>query len=65
MSALTWLTALPWFAWVAIVAILIGGINQIVKAILTHNERMEKIRHGLDPDASQGPVGSKSQMPEL
>ncbi len=40
---------------VAIVAV-IGGISlAVVKAIIRHRERMAKIEHGIDPDATSSP----------
>lgn len=45
------LTAIPWYAWVAIVAIIGGTVSGIVKVVLRHQERMERIRRGMDPGA--------------
>ena len=38
---------------VPIVAILVGGAIAITQMILKHQERIAKIEHGMDPDASQ------------
>lgn len=43
------LTSIPWFAWVAIVAIIGGITSGIIKMILRHSERMEMIERGIDP----------------
>jgi hypothetical protein len=43
---------IPWFAWVAIVAIVGGCATSVAKVIATHRERMAKIDHGIDPDDS-------------
>ena len=45
------LHALPWFAWIALVAIVSGAVSGIVKMIITHRERMAMICCGIDPDA--------------
>jgi cation transporter-like permease len=45
------LTALPWFAWIPIVAIISGTVGTVTKMIITHNERMAMIRQGMNPDA--------------
>ncbi len=45
------LTALPWFAWVAIAAITGSTIISISKMVFTHHERIEMIRQGMNPDA--------------
>lgn len=42
-------SGVPWYAWVAIVAIGGGIIRQIVVMSHKHQERMEMIRHGMDP----------------
>ncbi len=40
---------IPWFAWIAIVAIIGGVIRQLVSMSHKHQERMEMIRQGIDP----------------
>jgi hypothetical protein len=45
------LNALPWFAWIPIVAIVCGSVGGIVKTAIIHRERMAMIRHGMHPDA--------------
>jgi hypothetical protein len=45
------LEALPWFAWIPIVAIIGGTVGSVTKMIITHNERMAMIRQGMNPDA--------------
>lgn len=46
----TWFHSIPWFAWIPIVAILAWAITSVARTITRHLERMEKIRHGVDPD---------------
>ncbi|MDG3006658.1 hypothetical protein [Paludisphaera mucosa] len=43
--------SMPWFAWIALAAILSGSFTGIVKMILTHRERLAMIQAGIDPDA--------------
>lgn len=42
---------IPWFAWVAMLAIAGGMVSGIVKMIIVHRERMAMIHRGIDPDA--------------
>jgi len=41
--------SIPWYAWIPIVAIIVGGVSSIIKLSHKHRERMEMIRHGIDP----------------
>jgi hypothetical protein len=50
-SAVPILATLPWFAWIAIVAILSGTVGGILKTLIIHRERMAMIRQGLHPDS--------------
>ena len=43
------LSSIPWFGWVAIVAIVCGTITSAIRLTNSHAERMEKIRMGMDP----------------
>ena len=43
------LSTIPWYAWIAIVAIVGGIIRQIVVMSHKHQERMAMIRQGIDP----------------
>ena len=43
--------SIPWFAWVAIVAIVGGTISSVVASRFRHIQRMEMIRKGMDPSA--------------
>lgn len=45
------LHALPWFAWIAIVAIVCGTIDDLLKRSIKHRERMAMIQQGIHPDA--------------
>jgi hypothetical protein len=47
--------SIPWFGWVAIVAIVCGCLTGVVKMKFEHAERMEMIRHGINPDTSKPP----------
>ena len=49
-----WTASLPWYAWVAIVAIVGGVATKITTMVLTHRERMEAIRQGRGDDPSSG-----------
>jgi uncharacterized membrane protein (DUF106 family) len=46
--------SIPWYGWVAIVAIIGGCAVAIVENIISHRERMEKIRKGID-ESSKNP----------
>ena len=50
-SVVMLLSALPWFAWIAIVAIISGTIDGVFKRTIKHRERMAMIQHGIHPDA--------------
>jgi hypothetical protein len=43
------LGTLPWFAWIAIVAIAGGAVREVMKLSHRHRERMEMIQQGMDP----------------
>ncbi len=43
------LHTIPWWAWIPIVAIVCGTITRLVAMSHKHHERMEMIRHGIDP----------------
>ena len=43
--------AMPWYGWIALVAVLGGTVISLVTASQRHQERMEKIKKGIDPDA--------------
>ena len=43
------LRSLPWYAWIAIVAIISQAMVSIFKLIHRHDERMEMIKQGSDP----------------
>lgn len=40
---------IPWYAWIAMVGIIMGGIRALVSMSHKHQERMEMIRQGIDP----------------
>jgi hypothetical protein len=41
---------LPWFAWIAIVAILSSTVTNIINAMIKHRERLAMIQMGMHPD---------------
>jgi hypothetical protein len=50
-SAVPILATLPWFAWIAIVAIVSGSVCGTLKTLIIHRERMAMIRQGMHPDS--------------
>lgn len=44
------LVGIPWFAWIAIVAMLFGMVKAVIQMNHSHEERMERIKQGMDPD---------------
>jgi hypothetical protein len=65
--------AIPWFAWIAIVAIVGGVISNTVTAVARmtyrHRERMAMIQMGMHPDAELGsaldPRGKPAAVDEV
>jgi hypothetical protein len=51
MQSVTILNTIPWFGWIAIVAIICSTISGVVHSRYRHNERMAMIRMGMHPDA--------------
>ena len=47
--------SIPWFAWIAIVAIISGSIAEVLKRRYRHLERIEMIRQGMNPDSTKPP----------
>ena len=45
--------SLPWFAWIAIVAIISGCLTDVMKRRYRHMERIEMIRQGMNPDSNK------------
>ena len=43
------LRSFPWWAWIPIIAIVGGTVQQIIRMNHKHRERMEMIRQGMDP----------------
>jgi uncharacterized membrane protein (DUF106 family) len=58
------LSAIPWYAWVAIIAIIGGVISGIVSQIINHRERMAMIERGMNPYATDDEV-PKTPLGEL
>jgi hypothetical protein len=56
------IATLPWFAWIAIVAIVGGTVSSLVKTWILHRERMAMIERGLHPD-EPGPSGVEAKSP--
>ena len=48
------MSSLPWYAWVAIIAIIGGTISSITRANHTHQQRMAMIKQGMDPSKRGG-----------
>ena len=48
-AMLDFLKEIPWYAWIAIVAIIAGAFQKIVSSIHRHEERMAMIKQGTDP----------------
>lgn len=46
--------SIPWFGWIAIIAIVSSAISQCLRWHYQHVERMEMIRQGMNPDAIAG-----------
>lgn len=47
------LSGIPWWSWIPIIAIVMGGIQQIVKMGYKHQERLAMIRQGMDPNQTR------------
>ena len=43
------LSSIPWYGWVAIVAIVCGAFQAVVKSMHRHEQRMAMIDKGMDP----------------
>lgn len=58
---------MPWFGWIAIVAIVSGAVQAIVKSMITHRERMAMIGQGMYPDAEVREIQApeKTRLHEL
>jgi hypothetical protein len=50
-EVLSFLNAMPWFAWVGIVAIVCGCVTNVIAMSHKHTERMAMIQAGRDPYA--------------
>lgn len=47
-------TSMPWYAWIAIVAIVCGAITKMLSMTHEHRERLEMIRQGMNPGPFKG-----------
>ena len=54
-SANALLGSLPWFAWIAIVAIIAESVRKTICLSHRHRERMAMIQMGMNPDAPSDP----------
>ena len=45
------LNRIPWFGWIAIISVTSGTVIQLMRLSHRHEERMEMIRQGRDPEA--------------
>lgn len=61
MNPMFLLDRIPWFAWIAIVAIVCGAINGVVSTLARHRERMAMIGQGMYPDAGPEEEDGSSQ----
>jgi hypothetical protein len=52
-AAVSFLQAIPWFAWIPIVAIIGGIVTKVISMQHCHTERMAMIQAGMDPDAKE------------
>ena len=59
------LMGIPWFAWIAIVAIVCGSISQTICQCQKHFERMAMIRQGMNPFAGKSTKPEKWQDSEV
>jgi hypothetical protein len=50
MAATNWMIQMPWFAWIALAAIIGGIVDSTIKSLIRHRERMAMIEHGMHPD---------------
>lgn len=60
-SFFQFLSTIPWFAWIPIAAIVAGAVVKVVRMNHRHQERMERIRHGMDPDGPYGAAGRREE----
>jgi hypothetical protein len=49
------LVSIPWFAWIAIVAIVSETVRKVICTSHRHRERMAMIQMGMNPDAPPDP----------
>jgi hypothetical protein len=56
VEATTVLSTMPWFAWVAIVAVICGSVTKMIAMSHAHIERMAMIQAGINPHAKGAPV---------
>jgi hypothetical protein len=55
------LDSIPWFGWIAIVAIVSGTVSGAFSSWMRHRERMAMIQQGMNPDSPE----HAKQIPEL
>jgi hypothetical protein len=55
-TTVAFLPAMPWYAWVAIAAILGGSLTGVARVLTQHRERMAMIQQGIHPDAPRDPT---------
>lgn len=49
------LESIPWYAWIAIVAIVCGTVSKVIAMSHRHRERMMMIQVGMRPDEPADP----------
>lgn len=55
--------SIPWYAWIAIIAIVGGLISGLTKMVIAHREKMALIAQGMNPDPPSD--SSKARIGEL
>ena len=67
MYSIPGLDYMPWFGWIAIVAIVSGALQAAVKSLITHRERMAMIKQGMypDPEVTEVQAPEKARLHEL
>jgi hypothetical protein len=49
MDVMSFLNSMPWYAWIAVVAIVCGCVTRVIAMSHKHSERMAMIQAGRDP----------------
>ena len=57
--------SMPWFGWIAIVAIISGTVRQVICLSHRHQERLAMIQMGMNPDAPSDPSVAAYNKPAM